>query len=168
MSDTHGMIKEVTRLVELAKADRVFHCGDFCVNEHAMPFKQMVLVRGNNDIQANVPYDRTFEWMGLRIFMTHGHRYKVNQSLLNLMYKAKEEEADVVLFGHTHHPVCIEQDGLIIVNPGSLKSPRGYSVPTLVLWKIEEIEQGLELSFTFYDAVKRKAIPSLSRTFQIK
>lgn len=170
MSDTHGLTKEVKHLLSLTSVERIFHCGDFCVAETSSPFDRMTLVKGNNDFQANVPDDRIVEWAGLRIFMTHGHRYQVNSSFLPLSYKAKEEKANVVLFGHTHYPLCTKQDGIIFVNPGSLKRPRGFTVPTFVLWSVQEKEEGKEgkaLFFTFYNALKRQSIPSLSKTFRI-
>lgn len=168
ISDTHGLKQEVAQLVKLAKADSVFHCGDFCVDEKNTPFKQMILVRGNNDLRARaVPYERTVNWAGMHIFITHGHHYQVNSTLLNLAYRAKEVEVDLVLFGHTHYPLCLEQDGLIFLNPGSLSSPRGYPVPTYVILHVEEQEEGRLLTCAFYDALKNKKIPSLSKVIRL-
>jgi putative phosphoesterase len=166
ISDTHGLTEEVAHVVSLNNFDISFHCGDFCVDETLFPFHKMKMVKGNNDFDSDAPEEQIVEWEGILFFITHGHKYNVNRSLMNLKYKAEEYEADVVLFGHTHFPLCIEEDGVIFVNPGSLRQPRGFSVPTFVLLQVEEIENGKTLSFHYFDA-ELKEVNSLGSTFDI-
>jgi predicted phosphodiesterase len=85
---------------------------------------------------------------------------------MNLKYKAEEVEADIVLFGHTHYPLCVQDEGVIFVNPGSFKQPRGYTVPTFVILNVEELDRGKSLSFHYYDP-KFQEITSLSAMFEI-
>lgn len=165
VSDTHGMVDEVTKIVRaVPMVNKGFHCGDFCVSPLTEPFRNMVLVKGNNDFQADVPYDQLVEWAGLRIFVTHGHKYAVEHSLLQLKYKAQEVQADVVMFGHTHYPLCLKEDGMILINPGSLKRPRGFTIPTYVLLDVSEETEGKKLQFRYYD-VKGRDVQSLQRTY---
>ena len=56
--------------------------------------------------------------------MTHGHRYNVRFNYTSLYYKGLELKADIVLFGHTHVPLNIKENNLIIMNPGSPSLPR--------------------------------------------
>ena len=58
-----------------------------------------------------------------RVFVTHGHRYDVKMTLLNLSYKAKETGADFVFFGHTHTAGVEQQDGVIYCKPGQYLAP---------------------------------------------
>ncbi|EGL81701.1 phosphodiesterase, MJ0936 family [Caldalkalibacillus thermarum TA2.A1] len=167
ISDTHGLTEEVAKAASLFSFDRAFHCGDFCVDENRFPFNKMTLVKGNNDVHAAVPLDQELEWQGIRFFVTHGHTYQVHYSMLQLKYRAQEASAQVVLFGHTHHPVCFEEEGIIYVNPGSFKEPRGFSKPTFILLDIEGDEGDKQLQFTYYDH-RYQQVPELSRTFRLR
>lgn len=164
MSDTHGLTEEVVRVTNSFSSDIIFHCGDFCVEKDLDPFNKMIMVKGNCDFDPNVSDEQIMEWEGIRFFITHGHLYNVNYSLLHLTYRAKELKADVALFGHTHYPLCTESDGLILVNPGSLKEPRGYTIPTFVELLAEKTEKGKKLAFNYYDA-SGKEIGSLNHSF---
>ena len=73
-------------------------------------------VRGNNDYRSILPDSRVERIGGKRLYMTHGH---LCASLLSLAYRARENEADVALFGHTHEAYCGEACGVLLINPGS-------------------------------------------------
>lgn len=170
MSDTHGLTQEVAQIVSLHPVQIGFHCGDFCVGESTFPFNKLKLVKGNNDFKAQVPYDQVIDWAGLRFLLTHGHRYHVERSLTNISYKAEEEQVDVVLFGHTHFPYCQKHQGVIYVNPGSLKQPRGFRVPTFVILEVEEEAENKDtkrLSFKYYDH-QNEQVSELNSAFVLK
>lgn len=83
----------------------------------AMPNKPpLYAVRGNNDRSSILPDDLLVDFGGKIAYMTHGH---LCASLLSLAYRAKEKGADIVLFGHTHAPLCEEVSGVLMINPGS-------------------------------------------------
>jgi putative phosphoesterase len=133
LSDSHGLVREVKQTVARHDVEKIFHCGDFCVNHNNEPFSRMLLVKGNCDTAKDVPEERQTAWRDLRILQTHGHRYGVKSSLLKLHYRAEEVGANVVLFGHSHFPVCAEERGILFLNPGSLQLPRGFDVPSYAL-----------------------------------
>lgn len=54
------------------------------------------------------------------IYATHGHIYNQN----NLLPMNKGE---YLIHGHTHIPVCVEEDGITIMNPGSVSIPKENS-----------------------------------------
>ena len=57
---------------------------------------------------------------GTKLYLTHGHRHYVKQSIGLLLADARREEVHAVLYGHTHIPDCHrEEDGLWVLNPGS-------------------------------------------------
>ncbi len=60
------------------------------------------------------------ECCGRTVFMTHGHRFS-DTSLPNL------KAGDILLFGHTHVPMCAEREGIYCLNPGSVSIPKSES-----------------------------------------
>ncbi len=81
-----------------------------------------------------------WNWPAKRFYMVHGHQYGVKMSLQSLYYRAKEKEADIVLFGHTHVPCCEQEDGIWLINPGSPSRPRLAGKGSYALIDIKENE----------------------------
>lgn len=143
LSDTHrqrmGFIGE---MIELEKPGLVLHLGDN-VEDGEDIFRSFgiktLIVRGNGDLDFDYPYDRIVNIEGKRIFMTHGHKYNVKKDFMNLYNKGVDVEADIVLYGHTHVPVNTEENGIIIMNPGSPSMPRQRQrIKTIGLIEINE------------------------------
>ena len=59
------------------------------------------------------------------MYYTHGHIHRVKYGLYELVCAARERKADLVLFGHTHKPLQEYEDGLYLLNPGSLHGAEG-------------------------------------------
>lgn len=132
VSDTHGNNKEVIeKISEMERPDLLFHLGDYIEDGIKICTAlgiDTIMVKGNGD-QGNRIYneDELIEISGRKIFLTHGHRYDVRYGITNLYYKALELNVDMVLFGHTHVPINIEENGIIFMNPGSPSIPRTQS-----------------------------------------
>lgn len=130
MSDTHGTLDLAEDIiVEMEQIDCLIHLGDHY--EDAVSIGRcmdinVVAVKGNCD-RDQVKRDTVLELEGHRLFLTHGHQYGVKTDLNKVYYKALELSCDIVLFGHTHMPVNIKHNGVLIMNPGSLSLPRGGS-----------------------------------------
>ena len=58
---------------------------------------------------------------GKKIYCTHGHAEHVKYGTDELICRARQEGADIVLYGHTHSGVTAYDDGLYIMNPGSIR-----------------------------------------------
>lgn len=131
VSDTHDHIDRlIQNLKNMEKMDMLFHLGDY-VEDGIKIGEELniptIIVRGNGDYnRLDFNEDELVEIKGKKIFLTHGHKYNVRRGITNLYYKALEEEADIVLFGHTHVPIVEHIDGITIMNPGSPSFPRGY------------------------------------------
>lgn len=152
ISDTHGLVHEVQEVVKRHQAEAIFHCGDFCVDRTRPPFSAMTMVRGNCDVERSVPEEQVSQWRDLLLFQTHGHLYGVKQSLLKLHYRAEQLGANVVLFGHSHFPVCTVERGILFINPGSLQLPRGFDRPTYACLKqLSATADQVEVEVTYYD-----------------
>ena len=52
----------------------------------------------------------------VQIFATHGHVYHENLPKLR--------QGDILLYGHTHIPLCAESGGHVCLNPGSVSIPK--------------------------------------------
>ena len=119
-SDSHSYPLPQSFLNVVAEADMTVFCGDGLSSlSDLMLNKNFYAVKGNCDFVA-FDEELTLEVEGVKIFITHGHKYSVKSSLLNLEYKAKEIGADLVLFGHTHEPLEIVSDGITLINSGSM------------------------------------------------
>ncbi|EKQ51836.1 MULTISPECIES: metallophosphoesterase [unclassified Clostridium] len=128
ISDTHRISKYIDLAKEVIKsADILIHLGDNVDDVEILEknFKGKVYaVSGNCDYTTKYPRENIIEVNGKKIFFTHGDLYGVKSSINNIYYRGRELEADIVLFGHTHIHLIEEEDGIILMNPGSISLPR--------------------------------------------
>jgi hypothetical protein len=128
ISDTHGEIDLVVRkLISIKDVDLILHLGDYSKDAEKISKKlsvKSVIVKGNGDFGTLYNEDELVGIKGKNIFLTHGHRYGVHRNLNNLYYRGLELEADIILYGHTHVPLVLEENGITIMNPGSPTNPR--------------------------------------------
>ena len=80
-----------------------------------------VQVKGNGDFGSLSPYSSVEIVEGKRIYCTHGHLEMVKYGNYELISSARGEKANIVLYGHTHMPENDYDDGLYILNPGSIR-----------------------------------------------
>ena len=123
-SDSHGQPDFMQEMITRnRRADAVIFLGDGQRDIELMrsmfPEIAFIAVRGNCDFGSDLPVREIVNLDGVRILCTHGHYYNVKSTLYNLVCAAREAEADLVLFGHTHQALCDYEDGLHIMNPGS-------------------------------------------------
>lgn len=129
VSDTHGALSAFERvIVQQPRAELFIHLGD---NERdvdnvkaVFPDKQILSVSGNCDFGSITPPEGETVVCGKRIFYTHGHTYHVKYGYSSVIGEARRRQADILLFGHTHLSFTSYEDGLYIMNPGSLGHPR--------------------------------------------
>ena len=128
MSDSHYDLNAVDDAVCAAgDVDCWFHAGDSIDDAGYLEKLSDVKdykVPGNVDWFSDAPPDLLAEVAGLRIFMTHGHRYGVKFSLDKLKMAAKAVNADIVIYGHSHVGAQEYADGRLFINPGSVSEPR--------------------------------------------
>lgn len=144
VSDTHGRIEDfINYSKKLDKPDLIIHLGDYVEDGFEIKERmgiETIIVKGNCDflINGNINEEEILTLNEKRIFITHGHRYNVKMDILDLFYRAKEEMADLVLFGHTHAPLISEEGGILFMNPGSPSLPRGLIDKSFGFLDIEE------------------------------
>ncbi len=130
VSDTHKDEYSLRKaILEQTKAEVVIHLGDGADEAQKMkesfPEKMFVMVRGNCDWGSALPVIDEITVSGKKIFCTHGYSYNVKYGYGEAISAARSHEADILLFGHTHEAVCEYEDGLYIMNPGSLFGAQG-------------------------------------------
>ena len=117
-SDIHGDVYAKKILQEYVKnSDGAFFAGDGLSGLNDFTKKPFYAVMGNCDRVGDE--EKIIEVDGVKILLTHGHLYGVKSSYLRLIYKAKELGVDVVIFGHTHQPIIMQEEEILLLNPGS-------------------------------------------------
>lgn len=131
MSDSHGNESTLrSAIMNQPKADLIIHLGDGAREAQAMadefPSRKFEIVCGNCDwgLSSVLPSFGLKSMAEYLIYYTHGHNYSVKSGLYNIISAARERKANILLFGHTHTPVCEFDDRLYILNPGSLSGSR--------------------------------------------
>ncbi len=119
---TNGMDKAIERHKDIT---RIIHCGDVADDCEYLEMvygktHSVCAVCGNNDFLSHFPFSRIMKCEGHLIYITHGHKEHVKSTLCNLKSKAKEIRADMCIFGHTHTQFLDKNDGVKILNPGSI------------------------------------------------
>lgn len=128
ISDSHGNIECIIKALEkIGEADLWLHCGDYgkdalFIKKYTQ--KDVIAVQGNCDSGIDYKIDEFIEIFGKKIWLTHGHRYKIKHSKNELLWWAKQYEIDIVIYGHTHIAENIDLNNIILFNPGSVSIPR--------------------------------------------
>ena len=127
ISDTHRYISNAVSLIEEHKPDIVIHLGDVAEDcdelRYIYPRIRIICVLGNNDyFNKSYPLEVVCTLENKKVFMCHGHKYNVKNGLFALMKRAREENAEIVLYGHTHQRYCQYDGNVLVMNPGSNRS----------------------------------------------
>ena len=150
VSDTHRKNDNYFKLLKKqGKLDLIIHCGDVEGSEYALSESAdcpVLMISGNNDFFSELPRDREFNIEKYKVWVTHGHWYGVSMGTEMLKQEARSRGVEIVMFGHTHRPLLIQEEDLIALNPGSLSYPRqeGHK-PT---YAIMELDKKGEAHFT--------------------
>ncbi len=140
VSDTHG--KNIIKLIQKIKnVDYIIHLGDNYKDVFILEAelnKPTHFVKGNCDFGPGVDTRKIISIAGKRIFITHGHLYKVKQGLDDLKANAFRNNVDIALFGHTHDPQIFVERGITFLNPGSPAYPARGAYPTIGIIEIKE------------------------------
>lgn len=133
-SDTHRNFRAMKEIFERNKDVSVFiFLGDgeqeLRQIRNLYSDKKILSVKGNCDFSDDSPLVGTFCYNNIKIIFTHGHKYNAKYSIDNLLCLAKENDAQIVCFGHSHCRYNGFQDGIHILNPGSAAQPRDWKPP---------------------------------------
>ena len=143
VSDTHGRDENLEWVVSYeTPIDAMIHCGDIEGSEdyfEALLDCPVYMVRGNNDFFSDLNSEIVIELAGKRIMVTHGHYYGVSMGPERLIDEGMSRDIDIIMFGHTHRPFFLQENDIIVLNPGSLSYPRQSGrEPSYIIMEIDE------------------------------
>lgn len=131
LSDSHGNLNNMILAVKRTNPDSIIHLGDCWADavqlQKEFPHIPMEQVPGNCD-GPNGFLERILLIEGKKVLICHGHTFNVKAGYLNLEMAAREREVDAALFGHTHRVFYDHNNGIIMLNPGSIGAP-AYGAP---------------------------------------
>ena len=132
ISDNHRVEKAIADIRnQYCRGEILVHCGDSEMPAYML--EGYVAVQGNNDDYKAYPDRRILKVAGHSILILHGHRDMFFGQYGMLAEKAKSQECDIVMFGHTHRYFDDEIDGVRILNPGSIWHNRDGSEPSYMI-----------------------------------
>jgi uncharacterized protein len=164
VSDSHGLTDELL-LIKNRHQDEVdimIHCGDSELEVASKQMESFIAVRGNCDFDSHYPNDCVTDLGSHKIFTTHGHLYNVKMSFIQVNYRAREVGASIVCFGHTHIAGAELVDGVLFINPGSIRLPRMRKEATYAILQVEDEKANV----SFYD-VKGRDVEALNLTVKL-
>lgn len=130
-SDSHRSLSGMYAAIGRHQPQQVIHLGDLMSDAEEVaghyPKLPFCLVPGNCDgWTVSVPVKKQILLGGKSILLSHGHRWGVKTTYDAAIADARAVGADILLFGHTHQPLCQQlEDGLWMMNPGSARSSYG-------------------------------------------
>lgn len=138
ISDSHGRHAAIEKAItEQPDAKHIFFLGDRLADieyfDTFFPDRIFHSVSGNCDFGSSVAPSGFINLYSKNIFYTHGHLHYVKGGLSHLKNAARQMGADIVLYGHTHVANTEYDDGLYIVNPGSIGQSRNGACSYAVL-----------------------------------
>ncbi len=149
-SDSHANIKNMKKAINMFENEiqAIIHLGDYVedIEKCKKKYKDKLFlqVAGNNDF-TNIPNEKIVDINGHKVFLTHGHEYNVYFGIDRLYYRLNEIGVNIALYGHTHKPLVFFEDDFLILNPGSISFPRGFSVCTFLIMEFLD-----DISYKFY------------------
>ena len=135
VSDTHlpslAQTLPSKLLEEAGSCEMILHAGDLVSMEVLNDLSRLApvnAVRGNMDlpeVARQLPSTRILSLDKWRIGLTHGHEGRGADTTERARNGFSAKDADCVVFGHSHVPMSIRVDGILLFNPGSPVAGRG-------------------------------------------
>ena len=124
---------------QLERADLILHAGDLLepsVLDELSVHAPVRAVMGNVDLpEVDLPETLEFDFGGAKIAMIHDSgRREGRRGRLGRRFP----EARAIIFGHSHVPFLEDEDGLLLLNPGSPTDRRRQPRHTFALLRAEK------------------------------
>lgn len=163
IADTHipdrckTLNPRIFEIFSAAKVAAILHAGDVCtpaIVDALQTVAPVLAVQGNRDIWAmpNLPLARCETFDGVRVGITHGHggfwgywgeklEYVLFGYRLTRYFKRLPRllpDADVLIWGHSHHAEQVWHNGKLFLNPGSAcHADKRRNPPSIALLHIQ-------------------------------
>lgn len=182
-SDTHGSAYWCERMLELFKREKadvlvllgdiLYHgprnelpreynpkkviamLNDFANGTPCEEPHRILCVRGNCDAEVDqmvlgFPIMADYgviELGGRFVYLTHGHVYGEDNP-------PKLRKGDILIQGHTHVQRCVEKDGVLFLNPGSVSIPKGDGYNGCIVFDDEAVAEAFTATATLKTSPK--------------
>lgn len=156
LSDTHvkkhsdKIFKFIDNLSK--EADMIIHAGDYVsssVVSKLREHKNFVGVWGNNDkgyIRDLLKEKMIIPIEGYKIGLYHGHGK--SKSTLDSAYDTFiNDRVDIIIFGHSHQPLILTKNKILMINPGSPSYKRREPWFSYVILEIQDKQINVQLKF---------------------
>lgn len=144
LADTH-IPKRAKKLPDAAErllhsADLIIHAGDLISEEFLEQLRDIAplhAVLGNNDKNLDLPDSLELELEEVKLAIIHdsGNKKGRGKRMRKLF-----PEAQIVIFGHSHVPMNLDEDGIRLFNPGSPTDKRMQPEATMGLINLNKGE----------------------------
>lgn len=143
ISDSHGKTSKFEKILKRhEKIEFIIHLGDLAADTARIaelrPSAVIEAVYGNCDNLRTYPSEKLLQYVGKRILITHGHSYGVKSGLINLISAGEKENADIILYGHTHISKIEMLNGMWVINPGSISMPKDFNKGTYGIMELSK------------------------------
>lgn len=130
-----------------------FANGTPCEEPH-----RILCVRGNCDAEVDqmvlgFPIMADYgviELGGRFVYLSHGHVYGEDNP-------PKLRKGDILIQGHTHIQRCVEKDGVLFLNPGSVSIPKGDGYNGCIVFDDEAVAEAFTTTATLKTSPTPKA-----------
>jgi len=154
-SDIHGKQELADRIIEFnPDADYTISLGDSELSSDYFLNHDVIFVKGNYPRDPGFAYDTEIKVDDLKVFITHGHKYKVHRGLDKLIKHGILGGFDILLYGHTHKLAKDKYGAMWIINPGSASSPRDHYPPSYCILQIN----GKDVEITYKEVLTNRTI----------
>ncbi|GLC32037.1 phosphoesterase [Clostridium omnivorum] len=156
MSDTH-LDKHPEKIVEYIDkyfndVDLIIHAGDYTnckVIELIKSRKKFIGVWGNVDkrpVRSVLNEKEIINVEGKKIGIFHGHGDKKTtpERAIEIF---KDDNADIIIFGHSHQPSIFTKNKTLLLNPGSLSRKRKEPWFSYIILTIDKNSISAEMKF---------------------
>ncbi|MEA2784114.1 MAG: uncharacterized protein QOF71_218 [Candidatus Eremiobacteraeota bacterium] len=158
VSDTHfprfgrALPRALERGLRRAGVVRILHLGDM-TDLLAVPLFEAIApfdaVAGNNDgpaIRERFGRRKVVRVEGVRIGLVHGDGRR-GTTMARALEAFGDDEADVILFGHSHRPIVAREGRILIANPGSPTDKRMNPLYSYAILVIDDRSARVDLKF---------------------
>lgn len=161
ISDTHikRQSSDFINLIDIyfKDVDIIIHAGDYIdkeVVEVLKGYKNFIGVWGNVDdseVKSLMEEKQIITLEGYRIGIFHGHG--TGKTTFDRAYeKFKEDNVDIIIFGHSHQPLVKTKNGILMINPGSLTTKRRERWFSYIILKLDS--GNIDLNFKLFSKNK--------------
>lgn len=154
LSDSHGNVDNMVEAVKNTEPDRIIHLGDCFADARKLHSRFLELpmdqVPGNCDWHDG-PVEQILDIEGMKILICHGHTYNVKMDYLTLKMAALEKKVHMALFGHTHSVFYDYNNGLRMMNPGSIGAPKWGIPPSYGIVTVDGSRRMIDMKIEYLE-----------------